>query len=193
MPCTLAAGVLTIDVLSAVAIGTHLFEIKHIGLTTRNKGGYHLTTTGNQGVSFSVQLRVVNSGDTETEGVRSEPFYIGRKELAPMNFKLAEFATLIEKQSTFLKFSFTTTSKTNKLILEFPVKENEIDMWTDVNLGSDVYRKWYDGDSIPCSSFNTLIEDDEFQCIMEAGSAVGLKRSIKVHVVGFNAGTSVAA
>ncbi len=66
-------------------------------------------------------------------------------------------------------------------------------MWTDVNLGSGSNRKWYSGDSIPCSSFNTLIEDDEFQCIMEAGSTGELGRNIKVHVVGFNAGASVSA
>lgn len=74
------------------------------------------------------------------------------------------------------------------------MKEHEVAMWTNVNLGSDNagLRKWYSGDSIPCSSLNSLVEDTDFQCIMQAGDAGGLTRSIKVHVVGFNVAASTA-
>ncbi len=67
-------------------------------------------------------------------------------------------------------------------------------MWTEPNLGSGnaANRKWYSGDSIPCSSFNSLVEDSDFQCIMQAGDTTGLTRSIKVHVVGFHVAASTA-
>jgi len=52
-----------------------------------------------------------------------------------------------------------------KFIIEFPYKEYEKEMWNDVTLGY-----WQDGDSIPCSFWDTtgdVTENDDFQCVME--------------------------
>jgi hypothetical protein len=65
-------------------------------------------------------------------------------------------------------------------------------MWTDVNLGSGAYHKWYDGDEIPCSTLNTMNEGLAFKCVYEAGSATSLKRNPKIYVTGVTAKSSSA-
>lgn len=48
----------------------------------------------------------------------------------------------------YLTWSFTCSASYDikKMILEFPVSEYEVDMWTDKNLGSADWHKWYNGD-----------------------------------------------
>jgi len=63
-------------------------------------------------------------------------------------------------------------------------------MWDDPSLGY-----WEDGDSIPCSFWDTagdVTENTDFSCMMEQGSGSGVKRSTKVHVSGFTVGTNKA-
>ena len=77
---------MTINILGAVAAGTHLYEMKHVGLTDKSKGGWHVRDTSGTMAEFHVMVNAVNSGATKVEGVVSDPFYIGRKEKSSMTF-----------------------------------------------------------------------------------------------------------
>ena len=51
----------TISPLSAVAVGTHLYELKHVGLTDKSKGGWHLGTTSGIGLEFHVLVHAITN------------------------------------------------------------------------------------------------------------------------------------
>lgn len=143
-----------------------------------------LMTSSATNAYFKPKITVLSAG-VAILGTELEPFYIQTQTLFP--FSIGQILTTKISAENIIELMFTPPSAINMLILEFPIKDDNGNMWPDV-IASSSYIS--DG-LIPCAGFNVAIPTGgQIACRLYLGSSSGVTRPSTITITGFTSTTA---